>query len=251
MVNDYLLTSKGCFPLFIDNYRTLLAVCCFLVVLKPIPMKIIPIIIIDDHTLIRQTWSFILNNHPQFSVLAESGNAEEGIRLCKELRPEIVMLDINLPAMSGLEAVPMIRRYAPATKIVGVSMHSQPAYAKKMMQSGASGYITKNSPQQEMLQALLDIHAGQKYLCAEIKNALAKEVIEGENNHNGVDTLSLREIEIIKLVREGLSSKEIALATAISVKTVEVHRYNILRKLNLRNAAALVNYVYENNLGFI
>ncbi|HWI93881.1 MAG TPA: response regulator transcription factor [Flavisolibacter sp.] len=214
-------------------------------------MKKISIIIIDDHTLIRQTWSFILNNHPGFSVLAESGNAEEGIELCKQLKPEIVMMDINLPGISGLEAVPLIRKYAPATKVIGVSMHSQPAYAKKMMQSGASGYITKSSSQQEMLQALLDIHDGKKYVCGEIKNALAKEMIQGDDIQNGIDKLSLREIEVIKMVREGLSSKEIAKATSISVKTVEVHRYNILRKLNLRNAAALVDYINKKACGFI
>jgi len=214
-------------------------------------MKKISVIIIDDHTLIRQTWSFILNTHPQFSVLAESGNAEEGIELCKQLRPEIVMVDINLPGMSGLEAVPLIRKYAPATKIIGVSMHSQPAYAKKMMQSGALGYITKNSPQQEMLQALQNIHDGKKYVCGEIKNTLAKELLQSEDSQNGLDRLSIREIEIIKLVREGMSSKEIAQSASISVKTVEVHRYNILRKLNIRNAAALIDYVNKNACGFI
>jgi two-component system invasion response regulator UvrY len=214
-------------------------------------MKKISLIIIDDHTLIRQTWSFILNNHPRFSVVAELGNAEEGIELCKQLRPEIVMLDINLPGASGLEAVPLIRKFAPATKIIGVSMHGQPAYAKKMMQNGASGYITKNSPQQEMLNALLAINDGKKYICSEIKNALAKEMLQGEEIQNGIDRLSIREIEIIKFVREGMSSKEIAQATSISVKTVEVHRYNILRKLNLRNAAALVAYVNKNAFGCI
>jgi len=214
-------------------------------------MKTISIIIIDDHTLIRQTWSFILDNHPRFSVLAESGNAEEGIELCKQLRPDIVMVDINLPGISGLEAVPLIRKFAPVTKIVGVSMHNHPAYAKKMMQSGASGYLTKNSPKQEMLQALLDIQDGKKYVCGEIKNILAKEMLQGEDIQNGIDKLSLREIDIVKLVREGLSSKEIGRAYSISVKTVEVHRYNILRKLNLKNAAALVNYVNKNDFGLI
>jgi len=214
-------------------------------------MKKINIIIVDDHTLIRQTWGFILNNHPHFSVLAESGNAEEGVELCKQLKPHIVMMDINLPGISGLEAVPLIRKYAPATKIIGVSMHGQPAYAKKMMQNGASGYITKNSPQNEMLQALLDIHEGKKYVCGDIKNTLAKEMVQGENMEKGIGSLSFREIEIIKLVREGLSSKEIATAAGISVKTVEVHRYNILRKLNLKNAAAVVNYVNKNAYEFM
>lgn len=214
-------------------------------------MKKITIVIIDDHTLIRQTWSFVLNSHPRFSVIAESGNAEEGIELCKELRPDVVMMDINLPGINGLDAVPMIRKFAPASKIIGVSMHSQPAYAKRMIQNGASGYITKNSSRQEMLDALIEVQQGKKYICGEIKNSLAKEFIQEGDIENGIDRLSLREIEIVKLVREGMSSKEIARATFISVKTVEVHRYNILRKLNLKNAAALVHYVNKNACSFI
>jgi DNA-binding NarL/FixJ family response regulator len=214
-------------------------------------MEKITLIIIEDHKLIRETWAFILNNHPHFSVLAESGNAEEGIELCKQFRPEILMLDINLPGISGLEAVPLINKYAPTTKIIGVSMHSQPAYAKKMMQNGASGYITKNSSQREMFQALHDIHDGKKYICDEIKTAFAKEMLQGENVQNGFDKLSFREIEVIKLVREGLSAKEIAKTISVSVKTVEVHRYNIFRKLKLKNAAALVDYVNTNAFEFI
>jgi two-component system invasion response regulator UvrY len=239
-----------CFSFFNDNDKAFSFIRYFLAIQETNPMKKISLIIIDDHTLIRQTWSFILNNHPRFSVVAELSNAEEGIELCKQLRPDIVMMDINLPGISGLEAVPLIRKFAPATKIIGVSMHCQPAYAKKMMQNGACGYITKNSPQQEMLDALLHIYDGEKYVCGEIKNTLAKEILQDEQIQNGIGTLSIREIEIIKLVRAGLSSKEIAQATSISVKTVEVHRYNILRKLNIKNAAALVDFANKNGIGF-
>ena len=96
-------------------------------------MNPIRLIIIDDHTLVRETWSFILNNDPRFTVMAESPSAEEGIELCKQHRPDIVMLDINLPGMNGMEAVPLIRKFAPGTKIIGVSLHTQVAYVKKMM----------------------------------------------------------------------------------------------------------------------
>jgi DNA-binding NarL/FixJ family response regulator len=127
-------------------------------------MNQITIIIIDDHTLLRETWSFILNKDPRFTVVALSGNAEDGIELCKQYRPDIVILDINLPGINGMEAVPLIRKFAPGTKIVGVSLHTQPSYVKRMMQNGASGYITKNSSRDEMTEALIRISEGNKYI---------------------------------------------------------------------------------------
>jgi DNA-binding NarL/FixJ family response regulator len=212
-------------------------------------MNPIRLIIIDDHTLLRETWSFILNSNPRFSVIAESGNAEDGIQLCKQLRPDIVLLDINLPGMNGMEAVPQIRKFAPGTKIIGVSLHTQVAYARKMMQGGASGYVTKNSTRDEMTEALIEVSEGKKYICKEIKNTLAQGLLNEEGSkEKSLNTLSIREIEIIKLVKEGFSSKEIAAAKCISVKTVEVHRYNVLKKLNLKNAAALVNFMNVNDL---
>jgi DNA-binding NarL/FixJ family response regulator len=206
-------------------------------------MNSFTIIIIDDHTLIRETWSFVINRNPGFRVVATSGSAEEGIALCRQHRPHIVTLDINLPGMSGMEAVPHIRKYAPASRILGVSLHTQPAYVKKMMQNGASGYITKNSSSAEMMMALQEVAEGRKYIGREIKNILAENLLDEEEAEKSIHALSLREIEMIELIRQGYSSKEIAARTSISVKTVEVHRYNILKKLNLKNAAALVNYV--------
>jgi two-component system invasion response regulator UvrY len=208
-------------------------------------MNQIRIIIIDDHTLLRETWSFILNSNPLFSIIATSGNAEEGIELCKQLRPDIVMLDINLPGINGMEAVPLIRKFAPGTKIIGVSLHTQPSYFKKMMQIGAFGYITKNYSRDEMTEALIQVSEGNKYICKEIKNIIAQNILEDRDDHKNINALSIREIEIIHLIKQGLSSKEIADSVSIAVKTVEVHRYNILKKLKLKNAAALVNYVHH------
>lgn len=206
-------------------------------------MQKIRLVIIDDHTLIRQAWSMILDADPRFSVVGEVGSAEKGIELCRELRPDIVLLDINLPAMSGIEAIPLIRKYAPGTRIVGVSLHTQPDYAKKMIQSGAMGYITKNSTRAEMIKALLAIHEGKKYICEEIKNILSQQMLSDDEQKPGIHSLSMREMEIIEMIKKGLSSKEIASEAYISVKTVEAHRYNILKKLNLRNAAELINFV--------
>lgn len=213
-------------------------------------MEKITILIADDHTLVRETWSFILNTDPRFSVVAESGSGEEAVELANKLRPHIVIMDINLPGMNGIEATQLIRKYSPGSKVLGVSLHTQPTYARKMIQKGAMGYVTKNSSREEMFKALMEIHNGRKYICDEIKNILSEQVISGEDSQTGLNALSQREIEIIAYIKKGFSSKEIADALHISVKTVEVHRYNILKKLNLKNAAALVNFINNSQLDF-
>jgi two-component system invasion response regulator UvrY len=159
-------------------------------------------------------------------------------------------MDINLPGMNGIEATQLIRKYSPVSKILGVSLHTQPTYARKMIQKGAMGYVTKNSSREEMFKAIMEIQNGRKYICDEIKNILSEQVISGEDNQNGLNSLSQREIEIIAFIKKGHSSKEIADSLNISVKTVEVHRYNILKKLNLKNAAALVNFINNSQLEF-
>lgn len=213
-------------------------------------MEKITILIADDHTLVRETWSFILNTDERFSVVAECGSGEEAVELAKQLRPNIVIMDINLPGMNGIEATQLIRKFSPASRILGVSLHTQPTYARKMIQKGAMGYVTKNSSREEMFKAIIEIQAGRRYICEEIKNILSEQVINGEDQQSGLNALSQREIEIINFIKKGFSSKEIAESLDISVKTVEVHRYNILKKLNLKNSAALVNYINNSQLEF-
>lgn len=213
-------------------------------------MEKITILITDDHTLVRETWSYILNTDPRFSVVAECGSGEEAIELARKLRPNIVIMDINLPGMNGIEATQQIRKYSPGSRILGVSLHTQPTYARKMMQRGAMGYVTKNSSREEMFKAILEIYQGRKYVCEEIKNIVSEQVIGGDDTQTGVNALSQREIETIGYIKKGYSSKEIADMLSISVKTVEVHRYNILKKLNLKNAAALVNFINNSQLDF-
>jgi len=211
-------------------------------------MEKISILISDDHTLVRETWSFILNTDDRFNVVAECGSGEEAVELAKQLRPNVVIMDINLPGINGIEATQLIRKFSPGSKILGVSLHTQPTYARKMIQKGAMGYVTKNSSREEMFKAIMEIQAGKKYICEEIKNILSEQVISGEDQNGGLNSLSQREIEIIAFIKRGNSSKEIADNLNISVKTVEVHRYNILKKLNLKNAAALVNFINNSQL---
>jgi two-component system invasion response regulator UvrY len=212
-------------------------------------MQKITILIADDHTLIRQAWNLVLNTDPRFDVVAEAGSGEEAVELVQQLRPNIVIMDINLPGISGIEATQIIRKLYPATKVLGVSMHTQPAYVRKMLKQGAMGYVTKNSSREELSKAIIEIHNNRKYVCEEIKTILSEQMISGDQDQKGFNSLSQREIEIIELIKKGYSSKEIAEPLSISVKTVDVHRYNILKKLNLKNTAAMVNYINSSELG--
>lgn len=211
----------------------------------PVTNKI-TILIVDDHKLIRDTWSFILNSDPRFQVIAETDSGKSAIELAESNQPDIILMDINMSPMNGFEATKEIRKISPDSRIIGVSMHSQPAYAKKMLQVGAMGYITKNSSKEEMIGAITEVAQGNKYICQEVKAILSEQILE-DNEKPDINLLSQREVEIIDLIKQGQSSKEIAQQLSITLKTVEVHRHNILKKLNLKNTAALVNFI--NNAG--
>ncbi len=204
-------------------------------------MNEIKIVIIEDHKLIREMWSSFLEKDINFSVIGESGNFEEGLDLIKTLRPDFVLLDINLNTANGIEMIPLIRKFVPGTNIVIVSMHTQYAIVKRVLSLGARGYITKNSSGYEIAKAIYEIQNGKIYLCEEISEA--NKGILSENKPSGIDLLSLREVEVIKLIRFGLLSKEIADKLFISVRTVETHRANILKKLNLNNTVSLMAFL--------
>lgn len=205
----------------------------------------ISILIADDHKLIRETWTYILNSDSRFSVIATCSNAEEAVEQTKKKHPDVILMDINMAPFSGMEATKQIRKSWPLSKIIGVTMHSQPAYAKKMLQIGAKGYVTKNSSREEMIKAILEVYNGNKYICDEIKDILSEQSLMPEKNGMipGTNVLTEREMQIINLIKQGLSSREMAKSLEISLKTVEVHRHNILKKLKIKNSASLVNFI--------
>jgi two-component system invasion response regulator UvrY len=211
-------------------------------------MKKVSVVIVEDHKMVREMWVKLLKGREDMEVTGASGTFEESIDMIRDKRPDIVLLDINLPGGSGLDAVPIIRKYAPGSKIIAVSMHSQPAYAKKMMQLGARGYVTKNSSPEEMFTAIEQVLDGKTYVCMEIKNIISDQAMADEPVGPDIKELSLREIEIIKLIKEGNSSKEIASKLNISTRTAEVHRHNILKKLKLKNTASLISFITTTDL---
>jgi DNA-binding NarL/FixJ family response regulator len=211
-------------------------------------MEKITILLVDDHKLIRDSWSFILNSDPRFLVIGETNAGDEAVEIAKEKRPHIVLMDVNMTPVNGFDATRMIRKFSPGSRVIGISMHTMPAYARRMLQMGAMGYVTKNSSKDEMITAIVEVNNGRKYVCEEVKNILAQQELEDESGPPDMNILSRRELDIVQHIKEGLSSKEIALRLEISLKTVEVHRYNILKKLNLKNTAALVNFINSQGL---
>jgi DNA-binding NarL/FixJ family response regulator len=207
-------------------------------------MSKITILLVDDHKLIRDSWCFILNSDPRFQVIGETSAGDEAIEMAKTRRPQIVLMDVNMTPVNGFDATRQIRKLSPGSKVIGISMYCMPAYAKRMMQMGAMGYVTKNSSKDEMIEAIVEVNNGKKYVCNEVKDILVQQELEEESGVlPDMNVLSRREMDIVQLIKVGMSSKEIALQLEISFKTVEVHRYNILKKLNLKNTASLVNYI--------
>lgn len=213
-------------------------------------MAKITILIVDDHKLVRESWTSILNNDPRFKVVAACGDAKGAVKLAKEKTPCIIIMDINLPPFSGIEATRKLKSVAPDCKVIGLSMHAQPAYAKKMFHSGAMGYVTKNSSKEEMIEAILEVNRGNKFICEEIKNSFSEQSFEDNPLAFKINKLTEREIQIINFIKQGLSSRDIAASLQIRLATVEAHRYNIFKKLKMKNAASLVNFVHKNSVYF-
>ena len=206
--------------------------------------KKIKIVIADDHLLIAETWATLINMDPDFEVVKVFDNTQTLVEEISEIKPDIAILDININPFSGIEATKMIRRLAPGTKIIGVSMHNQPSFAKKMMRNGAMGYVTKSSNKNEMYEAIRSVMRGEKFICAEIQRNITNQVLM-EDDDNKLSRLTEREIEIIKLIKNGCTNKEIAEKLFLSPRTVETHRARILKKLDLKNSLSLVKYINE------
>lgn len=206
-------------------------------------MDPISILIVDDHRLVREAWSQLLSEDKRFNVVSEIERAESAIQCVKDLSPDIVLLDISLTGINSIELTPLILQISSFSKVIGISVHASSDYARKIIKAGAKGYITKNSTKKEMIEAILEVHAGKTFICMQIKEMIANDFTGEGNSENKLKILSHRELQIIELLKKGMSSKEIAEHLSLSCKTVEVHRYNILRKLNFKNTAALINFI--------
>jgi DNA-binding NarL/FixJ family response regulator len=206
----------------------------------------ISVLITDDHALMRECWSIVLNENKDFQVIGQCCNAVDAIEKARELRPQVIVMDINLPDIDGIEATRTIKSFLPDVKILGVSMHVQRSYAAQIIKAGALGYITKNSTVSEMFEALHHVSHGKKYICREIVDLISQSFINDEDQGNLLNTLTKRESHIVSLIYKGYTSKQIAESLFMSIRTVSAHRYNIFQKLNIKKAVSLVNLLNQN-----
>jgi two-component system invasion response regulator UvrY len=211
-------------------------------------IKKISIMLVDDHTLIRESWRALLGTIENMEIVAECGDGRLAGELAKNARPDIVLLDLNMKPMNGFEVLTIIRRLSPLTKVIGLSMRSEPVFAKKLLRLGAKGYLTKNSPRHEMIDAINEVNKGNSFICQEVQTLLSRQTSEGDNKTPDINCLSASELQLLSLLSDGETSKEIAGKSGITVKTVEVHRHNILKKMKLKNTTALICYVHSHAL---
>ena len=205
------------------------------------------ILIVDDHPLVREGLKSILKPASEYEVVGQAGNARDAIQMVKRLKPDLVLLDLGLPDKSGLELSREIRSISPPTRILIVSMHSKVDYIVKAFQAGATGYMTKESATERLLQGIAQVLNGEYFMDSSVSHSVVKKLMQTPEKEMkitdvGYETLTSREQEIMVLLAEGYSAKEAAAKLFISPKTVENHRTNIMNKLGLHSTLELVRY---------
>jgi two-component system, NarL family, response regulator NreC len=214
-------------------------------------MKKIRILLTDDHTLFRQGIRTMLLAEPDMDVIGEAGNAGDAVALVERLRPDVVLLDIGMAGMSSFEATRLISKEHPETRILFLSMYDDEDYLAECMEVGASGFVLKDSPADQLLGAIREVSRGGSYLSPRLLSRLVDDF--RKQGHSPMRqprfaTLTKREREILKLLAEGQSVKEIAAGFDLSVKTVEAHKFNLMRKLGIHNKAQLVQYAIQKKI---
>ena len=205
----------------------------------------------DDHTLFRQGIGTLLSVEPDIEVVGEAANASEAVALAEQLHPDVVLMDIGMTGMSSFEAVRLIRKDRQETKVVFLSMYDDEDYLSECVEIGASGYILKESPAEQLLTAIREVYRGGTYLSPRLLARLVDDFRmqgRGPMRQPQFGTLTKREREILKMLAEGRSVKEIASNFDLSVKTIEAHKFNLMRKLDIHNKAQLVQYAIQKKI---
>ena len=204
----------------------------------------IRIVIVDDHALVADAWKLILSTIDHFEVIGIKDNAEDALNFSLAQKPDIVLMDLNLKDSNGFDATENINNQLAKTRVIGLSMHDDVSVVKRFLGLGAKGYLSKNSKKEELVNAIESVMEGNIFVSSEIKDKIFMDF--SANSENQVKKeLTSKEIEIVKLITKGLTSKEIADQLFLSPRTVETHRHNILKKLNLPNAAQLSRWASE------
>ena len=215
-------------------------------------MDNVKIMLVEDHHLVRQGVFALLSQVPEFKVIGEAGDGLEAIRKAQELQPDIVILDIAMPKLRGIEAIKEIIRVSEDSRILVLSMHNKEEYIRQSLKNGASGYLLKDSAADELIAAIKYVARGEVYLSPSISKSIVADWLHasalGRAAGEFKSPLTDREMEILKLLAEGHSNRETGELLHISVKTVETHRSRIMEKLELKNVADLVKYAIKNEL---
>jgi DNA-binding NarL/FixJ family response regulator len=209
------------------------------------------IVIAEDHTILRQGLCSLLSANEELEVVGEAEDGMSAIRVIKKLEPDLVLLDLNMPKMNGLSVIKEIKQCCPQTKILALTMYRKEEYIFEVFKSGGDGYCLKSSGHKDLLAAIKTVMSGKQYVSPEISGMVLDGYLESRSTFkekSSFELLTQREKEVLKLVGEGYSNKEIAGYLCISPKTVEKHRANIMQKLNLHSASALTAYAIDKGL---
>ncbi|MGA2147805.1 MAG: response regulator transcription factor [Bryobacteraceae bacterium] len=209
-------------------------------------MKRIRILLADDHAVVRQGFKMILAEQPDMEISGEAANGREAVELAEKIKPDVVVMDVAMPELNGIEATRRLAASVPHTRVLALSMHKDSVYVREILRAGARGYLLKDSPAQDMLAAVRAVAGGEGY----ISPAVSSAVLDDYRKHvtNPIDLLTSREREVLQMLAEGKTNKEIAAVLNLSVYTVEAHRGRIMEKLNVHSINELVRFAVRNGL---
>ena len=214
--------------------------------MPPIPIRVL---LVDDHTLVRESLVGILQSDGDIEVIAQAADGVEAVDKALATRPDIVITDLSMPRLNGIEVVRRLRQALPDTRVLVLTMHQEDQYVLQAVRVGASGYLVKDSAAVELLAAVRNLHAGRGHFSPQAARALAEQLQHPERVlDDRYELLTAREREVFRLIAEGLTTKEIARQLAISTKTAETHRARVLTKIAVRNTAELVRYALRRGL---
>jgi two-component system response regulator NreC len=209
------------------------------------------IVIAEDHTILREGLRSLLSSSANFEIVGEAADGREAIRHVEKLKPDLILTDLSMPRMNGMEAIKEIKRKSPATKVLVLTVHRAEEYILATFRAGADGYVLKDSTHSELIMAVKKVLSGTHYITPEIAEKVIEGYLEGKKSlksRTSWETLTQREREILKLIAEGYRNKAIAEDLCISVKTVEKHRANLMEKLDLHSIQALTAFAIDKGL---
>lgn len=210
----------------------------------------IRVLIADDHTIMRAGLRSLLEKEDQIEVVAEAENGRRAVQLAVEHEPDVVVMDVSMPDLNGIEATSQVLESLPEAKVIALSMHTDKRFVMGMLRAGASGYLLKDCASQELANAIVSVASNKKYLSPDIAGVVIEDSLYGlqQEGETVSSLLSAREREVLQLIAEGWSTKQIAAHLYVSVKTIETHRRQIMKKLDLHNIADLTKYAIREGL---